>query len=274
MPRKRLLALMAPSTLPLREDGKFIHNSILRAAELGLICATDTTVALLTTHLSLEPGDVRAFRVRLRHVVFDPSHAEPFFDDGERRGVSADLLRALAWFLAVDGVEGVSWENAESKLRETMLPGQPHTPRNQARWNTFREWTTLLGFGWKAGSGRVKAVVPDPAIAICDELPAIFGDKKVLTQQEFRDSLARHLPVLEGGTYRVQMEAVLKPTAVQREHARQFSTSTTRALRHLRALRALQWDSRSDTDLAFLGAPSASGSETASHFILGEAIDA
>ena len=274
MPSQQLSALMAPSTVRLRDDGKFFHTSLLRAAELGLVHATDDTVALATAHSGMEPGDARAFRIRLRRAVFDPSHAEPFFDEGKSRGVSADLLRALAWFLAVDGVSGAGWGAAESRLRDTMRPDQPHTPQGQVRWNAFRAWATLLGFGWEAGSGRVKAVVPDPAVAIRDELPEIFGDQQALTQKEFRASLARCLPVLDGGTYRTQMEAALKPTVVRREHPRQLSASTTRALRRLRELRVLRWDRRSDTDLAFLGAPLAPGSESASHFLLGEAIDA
>lgn len=275
MPKPCLSALMAPSTVPLREGGGFFRSSILRATELGLVQSTDDTVALSAAHSSMEPGDVQAFRVRMRRSVFDPTYAEPFFDEEKRRGVSADLLRALAWFLAVDGcVSGASWAAAESRLRETMRPDRPHTPQGQVRWNAFRAWATLLGFGWDAGSGRVKAFVPDPAVAIRDELPEIFGNKQALTQKEFRDSLALHLPVLDGGTYRNRMEAALMPAAVRREHPRQFSASTTRALRRLRALGVLRWDRRSDTDLAFLGAPSTPGSESASHFILKEAVDA
>ncbi|TNE90384.1 MAG: hypothetical protein EP330_08695 [Deltaproteobacteria bacterium] len=274
MPSSQLEALMAPRTVQLREEGKFFRTSLLRASELGVLEEQGASVGLSSGYASLQPGDVRAFRIRMRRAVLEPQNAEPLFGEGDQGGVSADLVRALAWFLAVDGLPGVGHNAVDRRLGETMLDGQLHTPQGQVRWNAFREWATLLGFVWEAGSGRVKAVVADPTVAIHDELADIFGDQTVVSQAEFRDSLARRLSVLDGGRYRIQMEASMKADAVERQHVRQFSASTARALRRLRAIGALRWDRRSDIDLAFFGAPGASGSESASHFIRGEALDA
>src|SRR5690606_29461287 len=72
---------------------------------------------------------------------------------------------------------------------------------------------------------------PDPAAAIREELPEVFGKQNELPAEDLITRLGERLPVLDGGRYRLEIEAALEPAEWQ-PPARPdlLSTSLSRAL--------------------------------------------
>ncbi len=85
---------------------------------------------------------------------------------------------------------------------------------NDTRWGAFDRWATFLGFAHHLPRGGKDVLVPDPTEAIRHAIPS------VLTAQQLEigvviEELGRRIPVLDGGTYRRDVEARMRPEAVQ-----------------------------------------------------------
>ncbi len=115
--------------------------------------------------------------------------------------------------------------------------------QNDTRWNGLRTWMIYLGFA-RGGS----SVIIDPTLALRESLDEVFGTEHTLAANLFVDRVAEVLPVLDGGSYRKQIEDLLKGSNWTRIPADTLSTSLSRAIRRLGHEGEIATEQRSDTE--------------------------
>ena len=125
---------------------------------------------------------------------------------------------------------------------------QSYELTNRARCNQFVYWARFLGFTWRLNIEGRNVVIPDPSKAMARS----FGRWEDLTDwQPIGDVLSRlsdELPVLEGGSARMEIEANLPPD--KRRYDDFISRSTSFALRRLERSGEIQMGRPADA-LAF-----------------------
>ena len=226
-----------------RKQRKSVNDSLDGAIQLGVVIeskeeeirlADDATAAIT------EEGDrgfARYVRVRVLH---EPSGKGKVNWDWEDQTGAKDLVRSLAWFLALpvskaprsfDGREDptlITLQGEDFGERFENDAGDSQWPiNNDSRWQSFRRWACSLGFAWWSPGGRL---IPDPTTAIRDAVPEIFDSNGRLTAKEFVESLGRSLPVLDGGKYRKYIE---EKRSGENPDPNQLSEATSDALNRL-----------------------------------------
>ena len=143
---------------------------------------------------------------------------------------SADLSRGLSWLLAQDvyTIETNAPKSIATLEIEQLTDESRCIFQNETRWSGLRAWMPYLGF---AREGAQMAI--DPTAAVRDALPEVFASSSTLTARQFVDNLARIVPVLDHGTYRAEVEAVLNPARWRKLADGQLSTAVSRALQRL-----------------------------------------
>lgn len=149
-----------------------------------------------------------------------------------------DLVRAVAWFLTLNVVDGpFEFEKTKPPLSELQ---EQHTGErlihNRERWLPFVRWARYLGFLSEmtlvAESGpATSAVIPDPTNAVAATLPNCAPAGQWIPLRVLLPKLAEALPVLDGGAYR---QAVLAKGAP--DPSGDCSPSLTLAFRRLAAV--------------------------------------
>jgi hypothetical protein len=102
---------------------------------------------------------------------------------------------------------------------------------------------TYLGFA----RGGAQLTI-DPTEALRDMLPDIFGSAETLPAPIFIKQAAEKLPVLDGGAYRLQLEAVLNPQNWVRPPDGHVSTSLSRAIQRLDQEGMIATEVKSDSE--------------------------
>lgn len=187
-------AAMRPKT---PGDGSHVKRALSALLKLDLITEVDGTLSAEKV-----PGPQEFLR-QLRHrIVQPPEKFGPEFDGAD------DIRRGLVWLMrqspaqALDYVEDVEQkENAEA---EKVFV-------NPSRWNTFRIWCDVLGFGQTALDAMAKdkdkdkagsRIVPNPSRAVVDAISNPFGETLPRGEQlpigRLVDFLREELPVLPG----------------------------------------------------------------------------
>jgi hypothetical protein len=90
-------------------------------------------------------------------------------------------------------------------------------------------------------------VTIDPSEALRDVLPDIFEASETLPATTFIQQAAEKVPVLDGGTYRTQLEAVLNAQAWTPPPDGHLSTSLSRAIQRLDREGMIAAETRDDT---------------------------
>lgn len=219
-------------------DDQRLRQTLNRWTQLGLFQEKDDKIALA-------PGDRDPERLpaRCRELLFLGDNNQNFWDSEGTR--AADFTRALAFVLAQD-IYTADFEKHELvqalEQRQIREDGR-RMLQNDVRWNGLRFWGDYLGFFWVDHRRW-----PDPTAAVREELPMVFGGARELRAAEFVGRLAERLPVLDGGSYRVEVEKALDPSAWHRPaQDNLLSTSLSRALWRLaRPGGPIRLESRSD----------------------------
>ena len=227
-------------------DPSKISMSLGRWTELGLFTDVDGSISLSEIHkksLTNSP-DVAELRLPkvLRSIIFAPENNVQFWSTEENR--SADCTRGLAWLLAqnVYTLDTGSHKSINQLESEQILDESRRMFQNDTRWNGARTWSVYLGFARQGAT-----LVIDPTPALRESLDEIFTTDR-MTARDFVDRSAEVLPVLDGGTYRYQIEEVLKDTSWQKPPSNFVSTSLSRAIKRLLQEGLIADDRRSDTD--------------------------
>lgn len=135
-----------------------------------------------------------AFLRLLRHRIVHPPHAfEEGFDGAE------DIRNGLIWLMRESPTGALDYDS-DVATRTTVFT-------NGTRWNTFRTWCDVLGFGQAAlevmatGSAQGR-IVPNPTRAIVDAIKHPFGEPLPRGRQipigQCMEFLRAELPVLPG----------------------------------------------------------------------------
>ena len=97
------------------------------------------------------------------------------------------------------------------------------------------------GFIRQPGGGDV-----DPTLAVRETLPDCIAAGEEMPAAEFVERLAQRLPVLDGGVYRVAVEAQLDTHALLPLQQGQLSSSLSRAMFSLQIDQTLQFENKAD----------------------------
>ncbi|MFO0822548.1 MAG: protein DpdG [Gemmataceae bacterium] len=186
-----------------------------------------------------------ALRRTLRELVMRSNNNDPFW--GSKGVPASDFTRGLAWCLAMDPLRlhGNGYDPV-NRLELDTLPADVEVFRNDTRWNGFKAWSVFLGFGWLARYPKAGTLVVDPAPAIREALPAVFGGAARLTQKDFVERLREQLPVLDGGRYRRAVEEKLVRGLWPEPKSGEASPSLSLALHRLRAEGVLEFENLAD----------------------------
>ena len=219
MDKDRLIRLCSPGP---DDDVTKIRQTLLRWTQLGLFKATEND-KLKLDKLDKDTGRLPTI---CRRLLFTDENNQRFWDNEGTR--AADFTRALAFILAQDiyvnefrthpQVQALEQRQFRDEARRLL--------QNDVRWNGLRFWGDYLGFFWVD-----QRRWPDPTAAIREELHEVFGKQNELPAQDFITRLGERLPVLDGGRYRLEIEAVLEPAEWQPPTRPDLlSTSLSRAL--------------------------------------------
>jgi hypothetical protein len=127
-----------------------------------------------------------------------------------------------------------SWSELEKLITEQMKPGR-FVFLNDTRWAGLRDWARFFGFA----SGDDGSIFFDPTQAIRAELSGLMKPGENLAASDFIDRLVSKLPVLDGGSYRIEMEESLRPEKWVAPPVGYLSTSLSFAMRRLQKLGVL-----------------------------------
>jgi hypothetical protein len=213
-------------------DPGHLTRTLNRWTELGLFATHNNLVVLAPPHggvLGKAPDQAEARLPKIARTIALAAENNARFWEAEA-AKSADLCRALSWLLAQD-VYSID-TNAPKAVAATEIDQLTDESRcifqNETRWNGLRAWMPYLGF---AREGAQMAL--DPTVAVRDALPEVFAANSNLAARQFVDALARVLPVLDRGAYRIQVEMVLNPARWRKPPDGQVSTALSRALQRL-----------------------------------------
>jgi hypothetical protein len=228
-------------------DTSQLTRTLNRWTELGLFGEEDGSVIIAEPYRSALGKNADEAEARLpkvaRTVALQPANNARFWESEGAK--SADLSRGVAWMLAQDvyTLDVNSDRLAELEGRQLVDSGAQKIAQNNTRWNGLKTWMLYLGF---ARDGMQWVV--DPTQALREALPEIFGSNRELSAPAFVERTAGVLPVLDGGAYRIQVEAALKESAWPRLRTGLVSSSLSRAIQRLDREGLITLSSRSDTE--------------------------
>jgi len=236
------------------EDASAADNMRLRAAlarwlEIGLFAEEHDVISLRIESKRSETLDELTDRLpaACRRLVLQEQHCLPLWGEGDNpteKGVgrASDFARGLAWALAQD-IYNLGEGAAEIEAQEGPQVTEPRRVfQNGTRWPGLRAWARYLGFGTGAGGDFLF----DPTEAVRGELAAIFGEGDTMPAQAFLDELGARLPVLDGGSYRKEVEANLRPDTWRAPDPGHLSMSLSMALRRLELNGTIVLDKKAD----------------------------
>lgn len=228
-------------------DTSQLTRTLNRWTELGLFGEDNGAVVIAEPYRSVLGRTADEAEARLpkavRTVALLPANNTRFWDSEEAR--SADLSRGVAWMLAQDvyALDASSDRLAELEGRQLTDSGARKIAQNNTRWNGLKTWMLYLGF---ARDGLQWVVDPTPALR--DALAEIFGSGRELSGSAFVERAAAVLPVLDGGAYRLQVEAALRESAWPRLRTGLVSSSLSRAIQRLDREGFVTLSNRSDSE--------------------------
>jgi hypothetical protein len=187
-------------------------------------------------------GSERWFRQELRRRILARSFNESLLssDEGTR-----EFTKGLSWFLA-QPVEDppVSYNprakgdtNSVTGLLNEQFGSEEGTKsilQNSSRWPPFVRWAKYLGFATFVPN-KDSGLCPNPAEAIRDELQLI---RQALPPEADLPSLvseiAKAIPVLDGGSYRNEVDGLMDVRPASAGNAETLSASLSLALLRLK----------------------------------------
>ena len=274
-----LLALCCPPTLQHHTDGfqKGRHgpNTLNRWTQLGLFHRTAGKVALHVDVAKMPREglpEVVALSSLLRRLVFSAENNQKL--NGEGGELAADFTLSLCWALAQDifAMPGGAYKYI-SPLENEQFTSAPYAFQNDTRWNGFRAWAPLLGFGWNESEAGNPILVIDATVAVRDALPTVFGKSSELPLTDLVRRLAEVLPVLDGGRYRLAVEArMARAWSAPQDH--EISISLSSALLRLYEEVRIRMVERSDAPKLMLLGRGRRHLRLVSHVVLGDVCNA
>lgn len=198
--------LLQPSSLPLRKSDDLLAFAVKALIELGIV-ETDTTggpgqIFWLRRGIPEAFASFAGFARRLRSAITDPERNSGLADNPSDVG-PRDLTRALCWFLSLDPMEPLTFDQVYTRQSDVnRLPAPIKAPfSNSGRWDAFVRWSRATGFtqyGLVAAKDE-GSLVPDPTTAVRDTLEEQWAAGSTAPAEDLVRQLRHHLPVLPGG---------------------------------------------------------------------------
>lgn len=168
-----------------------------------------------------------------RRLVLQEQHCLPLTVTGEEStekgsGRAADFARGLSWALAQDIYNLPDSAKGIEALEGPQVNGDLAIFQNDTRWPGLRPWARYLGFA----TGENDFLF-DPTEAVRSELSSILGEGETMAATVFLDELSAKIPVLDGGSYRQEVEANLRLDTWRKPAEGHLSMSLSIALRRL-----------------------------------------
>lgn len=251
--RDHLEALVAPPSLQQVDatfkDGAMVRRTLNRWTQLGVFVEVDGRISLakgLADGPTRGPGSLRALGTQLRRFVLAPENNEDLVRPEPSH--AADFTQASCWMLAQDPFQLTTggYKDVVNRMESDQFTDEPWAFRNDTRWSGFVTWAPLLGFGWNSHVPRANTFICDPTAAVSDALPEIFDDRDEVTQAEFFHALSTILPVIDGGSYRTQVEARLVGNTWRPTQVHEASPCLSLSLLRMEESGRLRLESRSD----------------------------
>ena len=185
--------------------GSTWKDTIAVMVELKLVERRDDTIVVGSELKGdLADDDLDVFRRALRLTTFaDDSNSSLWETDGGRWSSAGarEFSRIAAWFLERPlGSEARIYDEARREVT-----GDSKLVENEEQLRVFVRWASALGLGVML-LGRP---LPDPTVAVRQELAQAFGGEKRLPALALRDRLVAAIPVLRGGSYAAGMTPFL-----------------------------------------------------------------
>ncbi|WP_348697899.1 protein DpdG [Duganella fentianensis] len=182
-----------------------------------------------------------------RRLVLQEQHCLPLTVTGEAitekgGGRAADFARGLSWALAQDIYNLPDSAKGIEALEGPQVNGDLAIFQNDTRWPGLRPWARYLGFA----TGE-KDFLFDPTEAVRSELSTILGVGESMAATVFLDELSDKIPVLDGGTYRQEVEANLRQETWRKPAEGHLSMSLSIALRRLELNGSIALETKSDS---------------------------
>ena len=216
-------------------DTQRLRAALARWLEFGLFQEEAENISVNLERKRGTPLDAAldALPAVCRRLVLQQQHCLPLWgdaDDPTEKGVgrASDFARGLSWALAQDIYQLPDSGSAIGVLERDQVIGARTIFQNNTRWPGLRSWARYLGFA--TGDNDF---LFDPTEAVRGALASIIGAGETMAAPVFLDALSANLPVLDGGSYRQEVEANLRPETWQQPAVGHLSMSLSMALRRL-----------------------------------------
>lgn len=216
-----IIAALAPDSLsdtgqPLRKDA--VKDTLGVCIEMGLLTRREDLLAIQQNLAPPERDPLTGddlLASTLSRLVFTPD---------DTTNPNAEFGRALAWLLTLDPYgPTVTWSVAEERLKGSDAATLGF---QNARFGNLYHWSVFLGYARSDGKGL--ALIPDPTAAVRRSLSRLLapGVKKSIV--DVLEQLSKSDPVLDGGTYRTEVDRWAAPDASRTQVSRSLSLSLKR----------------------------------------------
>ena len=236
-------SLCAPPSLPALPDHKkrFPDNLRFWMKDSHQLWHEDKNAKLVLTRVATSE-DPTAIAVVTNEALF-ANPAETIFGKKDKNDTEG-LFRALGCVLAVDqftieGKRRLNRQNMQEFYAEQLRDFIP----NDSEKIIIQRYGHFLGFFSMDASGEY---VVDPTRALQGVLNAIFDGARELSVEQFLDRLAKQLPVLDRGSYRIEIEKRMVGPVSSDMAARKISASLSLAIERLKAAGILDYSPSSD----------------------------
>jgi hypothetical protein len=238
---EELLDAVAP--VGVVSDSRMARATLNRWTELGVFRQDDDEKRVHLaqppeTEMKSDADIVRAARIAARRCALSELNNRDLWARESAR--AADLTRSLAWLLAQD-VYRLRFSEVQSLELKQVANDALRLMQNDTRKNGLQFWGHFLGFVRQPGGGDV-----DPTLAVRETLSDCISPGEEMPAVEFVERLAQQLPVLDGGVYRVAVEAQLEKKALPSLQSDQLSTALSRAMFSLMIDQILQLENKAD----------------------------
>jgi hypothetical protein len=169
---------------------------------------------------------------------------DDIFAEKKKRHQTEELFQTIGCLLASDYfLPGSGRGITTSSLDEFYSQYLPGNIPNNSEKPIIQDYGHFLGYLTIDASGDC---VVDPTRAVRRILPAIFGERRSLSIEEFLSAAARNIPVLDTGTYRQQVESRMSGPPSGSLSNRRLSMSLGLAMARLENEHVLKLDGASD----------------------------
>ena len=174
----------------------------------------------------------------IQHIFDNDSHS------------TEHLFRTLGLLLAADEFTADSGKTmGNSELTNQFSKYLPAHIPNSNEVKQVLTYGHFLGFLEIAPDGMY---VVDPTRAVRRALKRVFDSESTLVAEEFFGRLAKHVPLLDGGSFRQQVDEKISETRVGETSERIVSKALSVSLERLRRSLELSFDSHSDDPKSYV----------------------